>query len=31
MLHLKKGKKKRKTPEDIIISHLCTKNLDDKI
>ena len=24
-------KKKRKTPSDIIILHLCTKNLDDMI
>ena len=24
-------KKKKKTPRDIIISHLCTKNLDDMI
>ena len=26
-----KEKKKRKTPEDIIILHMCTKDLDDMI
>ena len=30
MLYFQK-KKKRKTPGDIIILHLCTKNLDDMI